>query len=80
MEKYGLFPGISWKILQQLEPSLAIVYKPYPRGPEFYGIVYGLFVWIIYRNFMEELGPALDLYEISRENLWKIHGFSWIFP
>jgi len=30
--------------------------------------------------FMEKLGPVLDLYEISRENLWKIHGFSWIFP
>ena len=36
--------------------------------------------WIFYGNFMEKLGPVLDLYEISRENLWKIHGFSWIFP
>jgi len=56
-------------------PSLIIVYKLYPRGPEFYGKS-----WIFYGNFMEKLGPALDLYEISRENLWKIHGFLWIFP
>jgi hypothetical protein len=53
MEKYGLFPGISWKILQQPGPSLTIAYKPYPRGPEFYGIV-----WFVYGNFMENLAQS----------------------
>jgi len=75
MEKYGLFPGISWKFLQQPGPSLIIVYKLYPLSPEFHGKV-----WIFYGNFMEKLGPVLDLHGISRENLWKIHVFSWIFP
>jgi len=67
MEKYGLFPGISWKFLQQLEPSLAIAYKPYPRGPEFYGIVR-----FAYGNFMEKLCLILGYHEASQENLWKI--------
>jgi hypothetical protein len=71
MEKYGLFPGISWKFLQQPGPSLTIAYKPYPRGPEFYGIV-----WFVYGNFMEKLCLILGYHEASRENLWKIHGFS----
>jgi hypothetical protein len=56
-------------------PLPVIAYKLYPRGSEFHGKS-----WIFYGNFMEKLGPVLDLYEISRENLWKIHGFSWIFP
>jgi len=53
-------------------PSLTIAYKPYPRSPEFYGIV-----WFVYGNFMEELGPLLGRHEASRGNLWKIHGFLW---
>jgi len=59
-----------------------MTYKLYPEARKFHG-----FSWFFmenhgffYGNFMEKLGPVLDLYEISRENLWKIHGFSWIFP
>jgi len=54
------------------KPSLTIAYKSYPQDPKFYGKI-----WFVYGNFMEELGPILDLYEASRENLWKIHGFLW---
>jgi hypothetical protein len=35
--------------------------------------LYGLFMEILWKN----LAPILDLYEASRENLWKIHGFLW---
>jgi len=69
------FPEFYGNSFSNPRPSLTIAYKPYPRGPEFYGIV-----WFVYGNFMEKLGPVLDLHGISRENLWKIHGFSWIFP
>jgi hypothetical protein len=63
-------------IISSRPKFLAVMaYKFCPQAQKFYGIV-----WIVYGNFMEKLGPVLDLYEISRENPWKIHGFSWIFP
>jgi hypothetical protein len=69
------FPEFHGNSFSNSSHRSSLAYKPYPRGPEFHGKS-----WIFYGNFMEKLGPILDLYEISRENLWKIHGFSWIFP
>jgi hypothetical protein len=68
------FPEFYGNSSSSPKPSSIIAYKPYPRGPEFHGIV-----WFVYGNFMEELGPILGHHEASRENLWKIHGFLWIF-
>jgi hypothetical protein len=71
--------GCLWKfygiISSRPRPLAVIAYKLCPKAQKFHGKS-----WIFYGNFMEKLGPVLDLYEISRENLWKIHGFSWIFP
>jgi len=53
MEKYGLFSGIYGNSPNNPRPSLTIAYKPYPPGPEFYGIV-----WFIYGNFMENLAQS----------------------